>query len=235
VIPLAKRFAENLAQAWVHLLTATDVDTQEDCLPMLQTALTPTEAFAKATPPCRPAIVIKDLRWGVEVFPIDPKQLLAPLNLPAKEYVAWFTRTRELANLASNIEFPLSMLEALTQEETHPMAPAREEGPWTGLLYPYVQAAKEGLEAMQKVAAEALVQATVFGRDALLTSVKVGLVRGQIFSGLGRYMRAYFHGSVLVLAGIRLPGGFCASGTTGRPIVERSRPQRATASPDGFQ
>jgi hypothetical protein len=87
---------------------------------------------------------------------------------------------RELANLASNLEYPVSMLEALAQEEVHPMAPPREDGPWMALLYPYIQAAKESVETIQKVAAEALVQATLFGREALLSTVKVGLVRGQI-------------------------------------------------------
>jgi hypothetical protein len=73
------------------------------------------------------------------------------------------------------------MLEALAQETPHPDAPERDEGPWMGLINPFVQAAKEGLEGLQKVAAEALIHATLFGRDALLTAVKVGLVCGQIF------------------------------------------------------
>jgi hypothetical protein len=54
-----------------------------------------------------------------------------------------------------------------------------------GLLNPYVQAAKDGLEALQKIASEALIHSTLFGRDALLSIAKVGLVRGQIFCRLG--------------------------------------------------
>jgi hypothetical protein len=178
-IPFAPRFEENMAQAWVHLLTGVDADAQAVCSQLLLDTVTPRGAFATAHLSCRPNILIKDLRWETELFPVETKSIPASMPLVQKDFTNWFTRAREIANVASNLEFPLAMLEAFTQEETHPMAPSREEGPWMGLLYPFVQAAKDNLEALQKLAAESLIQATLFGRDALLAKVKVGLGYGQ--------------------------------------------------------
>jgi hypothetical protein len=175
-IPLAPRFTENLAQTWVHLLTNSDVEAQGQCESSLRDHVVPTEGFAHATLPCRPTIMIKDLRWEADTFPLEVKPIPLTMPLAQKDFVHWFTRVREITNLASNLEYPVAMLEALAQETPNPNAPAREEGPWMALVNPYVQAAKDNLEALQKVAAEALVQATIFGRDALLTTVKVGLV-----------------------------------------------------------
>jgi hypothetical protein len=181
MIPLANRFTETLALSWAPLVSATEVDTQNDCLPVLQGPLTPLDTFAHASIAHKPGIPIKDLRWGADAFPLESKGLPTSLSMPQKDFTAWFGRVREVANLSSNLEFPIAMLEALTQEVTHPDAPERVDGPWMGLLYPYVQAAKESLDSLQKVASEALIHATLFGRDALLATAKVGLVRGQIF------------------------------------------------------
>jgi hypothetical protein len=177
-IPLANRFTELLAQQWRLLVTGAPFDASQMPLPVIQEILTPCEAFAKAMPPCRPSVAIRELRWLVDAFPCEGK-LPSTFSVPKSEFVALFSRVREICNIASNLEFPLTMLEAVAAEVPPPAAPDRPAGDWPAFVNPYVQAAKEGLESLLKSSAETLIQSTLLGRDALLATIKVGLVCGQ--------------------------------------------------------
>jgi hypothetical protein len=177
-IPLANRFSELLAQQWRPLVTGSPLDASHTVLQVLKDHLAPVESFAKAMPSSRSAVAIRELRWLVDAFPCEGK-LPNTISVPRVEFVAYFSRIREICNSASNLEFPIALLEALAAEDPPPLAPQRPEGDWPVFLNPYVQAAKEGLESLLKSSADALIQATLLGRDALLAANKVGLVCGQ--------------------------------------------------------
>jgi hypothetical protein len=179
-MPLASRFSEFLAQQWRLLVTGVPLDASHFVPAILKDPLTPVDSFAKAMPSFRSSLNIRELKWPVDAFPCEGK-LPATISVPKAEFIALSSRIRELANISSNLEYPLSMLEALAAEEQHTLAPPRPEGDWPVFINPYVQAAKESLESLLKSSADALLHTTLLGRDALISTIKVGLVRGQTF------------------------------------------------------